>query len=114
MPRVWYRGGRFMRVITRPITALGHFAIGLLEFIGGLGYLLFDTARSVQAALFGGRGRRLGWQNLWAQMMRVGVRSIGIVALVVFCIGSILALQIAPILEDYGALAMVADVIGIA
>lgn len=103
-----------MRLVARPITAIGHFAIGLLEFMGGLGYLLFDTARSIHVALFGGRGRRLGWQNLWAQMTRVGVRSIGIVCLVVFSIGAILALQIAPILEDYGALPMVADVIGIA
>jgi phospholipid/cholesterol/gamma-HCH transport system permease protein len=47
-------------------------------------------------------------------MVRVGVRSIPIISLVVFCIGAILALQMAPILEDYGALSQVADIIGIA
>ncbi|MEA2736668.1 MAG: phospholipid/cholesterol/gamma-HCH transport system permease protein, partial [Humisphaera sp.] len=37
-----------------------------------------------------------------------------IISLVVFCIGAILAFQMAPILKDYGALAQVADIIGIA
>ncbi|HYO09500.1 MAG TPA: ABC transporter permease [Tepidisphaeraceae bacterium] len=103
-----------MRLITRPITALGSLVLGTLEFTGGLGYLLRDTAASVHRSLFAPRGRRLGWMNLWAQMVRVGVRSIPIVSLVVFCIGAILALQMAPILKEYGALAMVADIIGIA
>jgi phospholipid/cholesterol/gamma-HCH transport system permease protein len=47
-------------------------------------------------------------------MVRVGVRSIPIISLVIFCIGAILAFQMAPILDDYGALAQVADIIGIA
>jgi phospholipid/cholesterol/gamma-HCH transport system permease protein len=103
-----------MNFLARPITALGSIVIGSLEFIGGLGYLLRDTLFSVHRALFVSRGRRLGWQNLWAQMVRVGVQSIPIVSLVVFCIGAILAFQMAPILKDYGALAQVADIIGIA
>jgi phospholipid/cholesterol/gamma-HCH transport system permease protein len=103
-----------MRFITRPISALGSFAIERLEFIGGLGYLLRDALVSVHPALFVARGRRLAWQNLWAQMVRVGVRSISIICLVVFCIGAILAFQMAPILEDYGIVAMVADIIAIA
>ncbi|MEO6436715.1 MAG: ABC transporter permease [Tepidisphaeraceae bacterium] len=103
-----------MRLITRPISAIGAFALSQLEFLGGLGYLLRDTFLSVYDALFLARGRRMAWVNLWAQMVRVGVRSIGIICLVVFCIGAILAFQMAPILKGYGALAMVADIIGIA
>ncbi len=103
-----------MNFITRPISAIGSFFIWWIEFTGGLGYLLRDTAGSVHTALFATRGRRLGWQNLWAQMVRVGVRSIPIISLVVFCIGAILALQMAPILDEYGALSQVADIIGIA
>jgi phospholipid/cholesterol/gamma-HCH transport system permease protein len=103
-----------MRFITRPITAVGRFVIWWMEFQGGVGYLLRDTAAAVPRALFAARGRRMGWHNLWAQMVRVGVRSIPIISLVVFCIGAILALQMAPILDDYGALAQVADIIGIA
>jgi phospholipid/cholesterol/gamma-HCH transport system permease protein len=103
-----------MRLLTRPITALGAFVVDGLEFLGGLGYVLFDAAASIRRGLFGKRGRRLGWSNLWAQMDRVGVRSIPIVCLVLFCIGAILGLQIAPILAEYGQVAMVADVISIA
>lgn len=103
-----------MRLITRPITAVGAFAIDTLSFVGGLGYLLLDTARWVRRGLFDKRGRRMGWRNLWAQMDRVGVRSIPIVCLVLFCIGAILAMQMAPILDDYGQVQMVADIISIA
>jgi phospholipid/cholesterol/gamma-HCH transport system permease protein len=100
--------------ITRSITSLGATFISTLEFVGGMGFLWRDTAGSVHRALIEKRGRRLGWINLWAQMVRVGVRSIPIVSLVVFCIGAILALQMAPILRDYGALDRVADIIGVA
>ena len=103
-----------MNVILRPISALGGRAISLLEFIGGIGYLLRDTAIAAPRSLLAKRGRRLGWQNFWAQMVRVGVRSVPIVVLVLFCIGAILALQMGPILRNYGALSEVADVISIA
>jgi phospholipid/cholesterol/gamma-HCH transport system permease protein len=103
-----------MNPLLRPISALGGSVLGLCDFLGGVGYLMLDTAASVRLALFGKRGRRLGWANLWAQMVRVGVRSIPIVMLVLFCIGAILSLQMAPILKDYGALNRVADIISIA
>src|SRR5256885_2688409 len=103
-----------LRAITRPITNLGRRVLGLVEFVGGMGFLWNDTLRSVPRALGEKRGRRLGWANLWAQMVRVGVRSIPIVSLVVYCIGAILALQMAPILRDYGAVDKVADIIGVA
>lgn len=103
-----------MTFITRPISALGNRVLRIVEFIGGVGWLMRDTAVAAPTGLFGKRGRRLGWSNLWAQMVRVGVKSIGIVSLVVFCIGAILALQMAPILDEYGVVAQVADIIGIA
>src|SRR5215207_1824707 len=91
----------------RPVRAL-------LEFLGGLPLLLLETFRMVPNALMSKRWRRLGWQNLYAQMDRVGVKSIPIVFLVLFCIGAILALQMAPILREYGKLDSVADVISVA
>src|SRR4051795_11955303 len=103
-----------LRAITRPITSLGGRVLGFVEFVGGMGYLWGDTVAAIPRALGEKRGRRLGWANLWAQMVRVGVRSIPIVSLVVFCIGAILALQMAPILRDYGAIDRVADIIGVA
>jgi phospholipid/cholesterol/gamma-HCH transport system permease protein len=91
----------------RPIRAV-------IEFVGGLTYLLLDAFVTIPSALLSKRGRRLGWQNLWFQMDRVGVKSIPIVALVLFCIGAILALQMAPILREYGKVDSVADVISVA
>jgi len=98
----------------RPITMLGQATIGVLEFLGGCVFLLIDTLVFAPQALLNKRGRRMGWANLWAQMVRVGVRSVPIVSLVVFCIGAILSLQMAPILRDYGAVDRVADIIAIA
>lgn len=103
-----------MTLLTRPITLLGRRVTGLVEFLGGMSYLLLDTLRLSRAALFGKRGRRLGWANLWFQMVRVGVRAIPIVSLVVFCIGAILAMQMSPILRDYNEEKRVADIIAIA
>ncbi len=101
-------------IMLSPITTLGRIAVGTVEFIGGLGLLFRDAVRMVHPALLSGRGRRLGWQNLWSQMVRVGVNSIGIVSLVVFCIGAILSLQMEPILRQYGAVDKIADIIGVA
>lgn len=103
-----------LRLIVAPITNLGERVIGLFEFVGGMGYLWGDTLVAIPRALGEKRGRRLGWANLWAQMVRVGVRSIPIVSLVVFCIGAILAMQMAPILRQYSAVDKVADIIGVA
>ena len=100
--------------LTRPISSLGSATIRGLEFLGGHGYLLRDTAAAVPDALLDKPGRRLGWTNLWAQMVRVGVKSIPIVSLVVFCIGAILALQMEPILKQYGIKSRIADIVSLA
>lgn len=98
----------------RPISFLGSSVLGTIEFIGGAGGLLWDAIRSVPDGLLGRRGRRLGWENLWAQMVRVGVRSIPIVMLVVFSIGAILVMQMLPVLRGYGAEMRAADIVAIA
>ena len=99
-----------MRVINLPLDITKN----LLRLIGGLGYLLLDTAKATRQALFSKRGRRLGWANLWAQMDRVGVQSIPIVSLVLFCIGAILALQMAPTLNSFGLVSTIPDIIAVA
>src|SRR3954467_11599888 len=103
-----------MHLLLRPITLFGAWVLNVLELLGGIGFLLKDTASASRAALLDKRGRRMGWANLWAQMVRVGVRSIPIVSLVVFCIGAILSLQMEPILRDYGVVSRVADIIAVA
>ena len=101
-------------LLLRPIANLGGRLLGFLEFLGGMGYLLLDTLIALPRGLLYKRGRRLAWENLWAQMVRVGVRSIPIVVLVLFCIGAILALQMAPILRKFGAVEQTANIISIA
>ena len=98
----------------RPITRLGASGLGTVRFIGSIGLLMRDVALLTPRLVTGTRGKALAWQNLWFQMYRVGVRSIGVVGLVTFCIGAILSLQIGPILEDYGALSQLPAIIGIA
>jgi phospholipid/cholesterol/gamma-HCH transport system permease protein len=100
--------------VLRPFLGMYHAATGLLGFLGELTYLLFDAAGGIHRSLFSAQGRRLGWSNLWEQMDRVGVRSIPIVCLVMFCIGAILAFQMAPVLERFGAVNEVPDIISIA
>src|SRR6185437_9431133 len=103
-----------MTTFLRPVAALGARLASFLEFLGGVGYLLLDTIAAVPRGLLGKRGRRLAWSNLWFQMVRVGVRSVPIVMLVLFCIGSILSLQMAPVLREYGAVEQTANIISIA
>jgi phospholipid/cholesterol/gamma-HCH transport system permease protein len=96
-----------LRDLLRPVT-------GVLEFIGGVGYLASDAARQSRKGLLSKQGRKLGWANVWFQANRVGVKAIPIVTLVLLCIGAILALQMAPILKRFGAEATVADIIALA
>ncbi|MEM9415154.1 MAG: ABC transporter permease [Planctomycetota bacterium] len=103
-----------MGALTRPITRLGDAAIGTVSFIGALGILIGLTFAASPRLVFRKRGRRLAWRNLWFQAHRVGVKSTGVVALVTFSIGVILALQIVPILETYGVPDQIATIISIA
>ncbi|HEY3245351.1 MAG TPA: ABC transporter permease [Phycisphaerae bacterium] len=102
------------------IESVGHATGNVIDaqaqtvtFLGGLAYLLRDTLSWCGRALFG-RRIRLGRASLAEQMVRVGVKSIGIVVLVQVFIGIILALQMAPTLASYGQLERVADVVAIA
>lgn len=103
-----------MTFLLRPIANFGARTAAFLEFLGGLGILLGDTLLAIPRGLLAKRGRRLAWRNLWAQMVRVGVRSVPIVILVLFCIGSIISLQMAPVLKEYGATSQIANIISIA
>ena len=86
---------------------------GLIRSIGGMAALFADTIVWCFRGLFR-PGVRISRTALTTQMLRVGVDSIGIVIIVEFFIGSILALQLAPVLASYGQLDQVAVVIAIA
>jgi phospholipid/cholesterol/gamma-HCH transport system permease protein len=104
----------------RLIESAGHATYGvigavgrLVRQLGGMGYLLFDTAACVFRGLVL-RTDKFGWSALAAQMVRVGVKSIPIIVLVQVFIGIILALQMAPTLESYGQIGTVANIVAIA
>ena len=93
------------------VHSLGARVLGLISYLGGLTLLLGAALRSFwQGAL----GRRASRQAAAFQMVRVGVRSVGIVALVQLFIGVILSLQMAPPLEPWGQLDKISMIIGVA
>ena len=95
------------------VEALG---AGLLEgvrYAGGMTLLLSEVMRVATAGLFSPKVK-LGRTALSVQLVRVGVKSLGIVMLVQVFIGVILALQMTPPLEDYGQEAQISSIIGVA
>lgn len=85
----------------------------LFVFIGGATSLVGETLHWIFRSVFL-REVRLGREKVLSQMVRVGIRSIPIVALVQVFIGIILALQMAPTLRDYGQIQRIADIVAIA
>jgi len=86
---------------------------GLVDYVGGVWWLVIISSIWVWRGLTS-RKVRFGRPALYAQLVRLGVRSIGVITLVSGCIGLILALQMAPPLEDFGQTEKVANIIGIA
>ncbi|MCC7204462.1 MAG: ABC transporter permease [Phycisphaeraceae bacterium] len=84
-----------------------------LIYVGGASDLLVQASRWVWRSLFL-RQVRFGRAGFYAQIVRIGVQSIGVVSLVCACIGFILALQMAPPLEPFGQVQQVPVIIGIA
>ncbi len=91
----------------------GKRALGLFEFFGGMVYLLTDTVRWVYRALIL-RQVKFGMDHLLYQMVRVGIQSIPIIALVQVFIGIILSLQMAPTMQKYGQIEQIATIVAIA
>ena len=85
-----------------------------IEVLGDFGLMLYRALVAIHESLVGGRGRRIGRANLWWQMNRVGISSIPIVCLVLFCIGAILELQMAKPLADFGVVPLTADIVSLA
>ena len=87
----------------------------LLRYLGGMGYLLVESLWYYARLTLRLPGtRRSGREAVWAQRVRVGVRSLPIVALVLFFVGMILAFQIAYVLRDFGADQLVAATVAVA
>lgn len=88
-------------------------ALSFLDYIGGVWALVISAVTWVWRSLTN-RKIRFGRPALYVQLVRLGVRSIGVIMLVSFCIGLILALQMAPPLAEFGQVETVANIIAIA
>ncbi len=95
------------------IESFGAPLIKSLRYAGGLSILIGQTLTVTFHGLFTSKAR-ISKDALAAQMVRVGVKSLGIVCLVQGFIGIVLALQLAPPLATFGQEATIANVIGIA
>lgn len=85
----------------------------VLELIGGMVLLFVSACRWIGRSAYD-RKVRLGKSAVVSQIVRVGVRSVFIVSLVSGCVGLILALQLAPPLDEFGGKSAVANIIGVA
>ena len=85
----------------------------VFEFIGGVTTLLFDVVCWLFKSLVL-RQVRFGRAATVAEVVRIGVRSVGIVCLVCGCIGLILAFQMAPPLDTFGQTDKIANIVGVA
>ncbi len=97
----------------RFLAALGAPVISLLNYIGALAWLFWDSVIWVLRAMFLQRVR-FGKRAFDNQLIRLGIRAIAIIMLVSGCIGLILGLQMAPPLADFGQTEKVANIIGVA
>lgn len=95
------------------LNRLGTPPVNLLGYIGGITRLLIETLGWMWRSIVL-RRMRFGRFAFYTQIVRVGVRSVGVIALVSACIGLILALQMAPPLENFGQTDQVATIIAIA
>lgn len=100
-------------VVSGVLGFLGRKSLGVLDQIGGTLFLCFDGLTWLYRALTD-RRVRVGRSAVVSQIIRVGVRSIFIVSLVSGVVGLILALQLAPPLDEFGQRAMIANIIGVA
>ncbi len=85
----------------------------IVSYVGGNFYLIYDASVWIWRSAIT-RKVRFGRKALYAQLVRVGVRSIGVIALVSGCVGLILALQMAPPLREFGQVNTVPNIIAIA
>jgi len=99
--------------LTGGIAAVGAVVVGTISYIGGMVYMAIDLGTWLYRSMFA-RKVRFGREALYIQLVRVGIRSIGIICLVSLCIGLILVLQMAPPLQEFGQVDKVANVNAVA
>lgn len=109
-----YTSGHKLRfvMLTRFLGALGHKAIGFLQYLSSLYTLFRQTLYWIFITPWNQKPIR--WHFVFHQMEEIGIRSIPIVFLVSYFIGVILALQTASQLRQLGAVKLVGALVGVA
>lgn len=101
------------RLVVGPVEKIGGSVLGLLDHVGSLVTLMGQTLSWIFRAATQ-KDVRVGRFAIISQLIRLGVRSIGIVSLVSGAVGLILALQLAPPLDEFGQRDLVANIIAVA
>lgn len=96
-----------------PFAVLGRRTLDILRHTGSVFYLLVDATTWMWRGLTKKR-YRLGRSAIISQICRVGVQSVFIVAIVSGAVGLILALQLAPPLDEFGQRDKIANIITVA
>jgi phospholipid/cholesterol/gamma-HCH transport system permease protein len=96
-----------------PFAVLGRRTLDILRHTGSVFYLLVDATTWIWRGLTKKR-YRLGRSAIISQICRVGVQSVFIVAIVSGAVGLILALQLAPPLDEFGQRDKIANIITVA
>ncbi|MGD9692048.1 MAG: MlaE family ABC transporter permease [Phycisphaerales bacterium] len=104
---------RSLPLALKPFEYVGIRTFELLDHIGSLWSLWFQTVRWIWRALTDKRVR-FGRPAVISQVVRVGVGSIFIVSLVSGAVGFILGLQMAPPLDNLGQVRLVPNIIAVA
>jgi phospholipid/cholesterol/gamma-HCH transport system permease protein len=102
-----------LEVFFGPIGFIGQRTLNVIDHIGSMVLLLGEAIGWIWRSLWH-RKVRFGFAAMVSQIVRIGVRSLFIISLVSGAIGLILALQLAPPLDQFGQREMVANIIGVA
>lgn len=100
-----------MSVLQQFLQLLGRPALATLVHLNRLNRLGMETLHWIFIAPF--KGKKIRWQSVIEQSVRVGWQSIPIVAVISFFIGLILAMQAAYQLKPFGATIYVANLVAV-
>jgi phospholipid/cholesterol/gamma-HCH transport system permease protein len=95
------------------VAMIGERALAMVRHIGAITLLFGDVSKWIVRSLYSPKVR-IGRPAIVTQIVRIGVRSIGIVSLVSGCVGLILAFQLSPPLDEFGQKDKVANIVGVA
>jgi len=98
--------------VIRGLDRVGGICLDRFALVGGVYYLLQDVAMWIWRSIVDPRVR-FGRTALVTQLVRVGAKATGIVMLVCGCVGLILALQMEPVLAEYGQTSLIAFIVGV-